>query len=219
VTWAALYVALAAGSLDDASHCIDEATALSSALGQELTLHGMVALTFMALFRASVALLRGDLGGAEPHYRTALNWAGRLGDEALLGLVLSLRGLVQLALGDTTGGRRSILDAAVANRRSGSPWTIANSLEGLAAVALEGSRPDVAARALAAAAAARRHVPMPIAAALRPLVDDLALRSRQRLSPEAYEAASSEGEHWPLLQALDRTLEGISIADRPLDTG
>ena len=63
----------------------------------------------------------------------------------------------------------------------GHPTGIAYSLEGLAAVALADGRPAVAARALAAAAAARRDsVASPLWPVLTPLVDDLTLRSRRR---------------------------------------
>ncbi|MEX5719140.1 ATP-binding protein [Geodermatophilus maliterrae] len=217
VAWAGLYAALADGSVDEASRRIEEAAAHGTALGQELPAHAAIALVFMALFRATLALLRGDLEGAEPHYRAAVELAGRLGDETLIGLVLGLRGLVQLARGDVVGGRRSITDAAAANRSGGTPWTMANCLEGLAGVALADGRPVEAARALAAAAAARRDVAMPSTPALRPLVDDLAARVREQLDAQSYEAACAEGRHLGLRQALDRALEELPVTDHHPD--
>ena len=73
----------------------------------------------------------------------------------MLGPMLSLLGLSQLARGDVAEGRRSVFEGAVVNRRTGQPTSIAYSLEGLAGLGLAEGRPDVAARALAASAAAR----------------------------------------------------------------
>ena len=127
--------------------------------------------------------------------------------------MLSLAGLVLLARGDVRGGRRAVLDGAAANRRSGHPTGIAYSLEGLAAVALADGRPAVAARALAAAAAARRDVASPLWPVLTPLVDDLTARAREPAGRRTAEAAVAEGRESDLRQVLDRTL--TALADRP----
>ena len=165
-------------------------------------------LAYAAILRADLALVVGDLESAERHLRDTQDLFELLGNEALVGPVLSITGLVLLARGELRGGRRAVLEGAAANRRSGHPTGIAYSLEGLGAVALTDGRPDVAATALAAAAAARRSVASPLWPVLQPLVDDLTLRSGVDSAPAAVEEPD-------LRQVLDRTLAALSDAAPP----
>ncbi|WP_216870354.1 adenylate/guanylate cyclase domain-containing protein [Modestobacter excelsi] len=207
--YAGVFAAMADGCVDEASRSVEEAARRWAAIGRES------GVGFTVLLRAHLAVLRGDLAAAEQHYGEAVEIAGRLGDEALLGQALSLWGLVLLTRGDLTGGRRAVLDAAAANRGSGQPSRVAASLEGLAALALADGRPAVAARALAAADQARRRVATMLFPAVAPLVEDLGARAREQLGEPAHAAASEEGRRWPLLEALDRTL---AEAGRPPET-
>jgi hypothetical protein len=206
---AGLFVAVANGALDEAARFMQESVPRFAAVGLEM------AFAFQAMFRGNVALLGEDLEGAERHYRDALEVAGRLGDEGLMGQFLGLLGMVLWIRGDSSGARRSILDSASANRRAGQPSGVAYSLEALAAVALDDDRPRVAARALAAAVAARTSIGMPLNPALPPLVDDLRTRARAGLGDQSYDAACAEGRQWPLLEALDQTLAALTLTDRP----
>jgi len=166
-------------------------------------------LAYAAILRADLALVVGDLEGAEQQLRATGELVDRSEEEGLNGPVLSLGGLVLLARGNVAGGHRAVLDGAAVNRRSGQPTGIAYSLEGLASMALAAGRPAVATRALAAAAAARTDVASPLWPALTPLVDDLTARSRARLGDQVA-AAESEGRDADLLQVLDRTLEDLT---------
>jgi predicted ATPase/class 3 adenylate cyclase len=201
---AGVFAALGDGSLEEASHRTEEAVARFAAIGQ------LLGLTFTAMIRVNLALLRSDYAGAERGYRAALDLASSIGDDALVGQVLSLQGLVQLSQGDVAAGRRSILDGAALNRRSRSPSTMVHGLEGLASVALIDGRPDVAARALAAAASARHDVATAVASALTPLIADVAARSREQLGDQTYNAACAEGRQWSLPHALDQTLAALA---------
>ena len=184
-----------------------------AAVGQE------IGLGVTAMIRGTLALLRGDLQAAETHYRFALGIAGRLRDDTLAGDVLSLLGLVLLARGDVSGGRRSVLDGATeALRRDGNPTTMVHALEGLAAVAPAHGRPAVAARALAASTGARQNAPMALWPVITSLAADLAGRSKEQLGQENYAAAWEEGREWPLVRALNRTLEDLADTDKPGDT-
>jgi len=165
-------------------------------------------LAYAAILRADLALVVGDLESAERQLRVTQDLFDARGEEDLLGPVLSVTGLVLLARGDVRGARRAVLDGAAANRRGGHPSGIAYSLEGLAAVALTDGRPTVAARALAAAAAARRDVASPLWPVLTPLVDGLTTRARDQLGDEA-RAAIAEGRESDLRHVLDRTLEQL----------
>jgi hypothetical protein len=172
-------------------------------------------LAYPAILRADLALVVGDLESAERQLRETQELFGLLEGAAFIGPVLSLAGLVRLARGDVAGGRRTVLDGAEANRRSGRPAGIAYSLEGLGVIALADGRPAVAARALAAAAAARQDVAPPLWPALAPLVDDVTVRSRSLLGREAAEAAEEEGRQESIQQILDRTLRDLSAPGTP----
>jgi tetratricopeptide (TPR) repeat protein len=210
---AGTYGALADGALEEAARCIDEAGEGFAAVGQE------IGLGVMAMIRGNLALHSGDLQEAERRYRVALGIAGRVRDDYLAGDVLSLLGLVLLARGDIADGRRAVLDAAAALRRNGDPTSIVHALEGLAAVALAHGRPAVATRALAAVAGARQNTPTPLWPVISSLAADLAARSRAELGQEHYEAAWEEGHEWPLVPALNRTLDELADADTPADMG
>jgi predicted ATPase/class 3 adenylate cyclase/Tfp pilus assembly protein PilF len=197
---AGIYAALARGSVEDAITCTEAAGARYEALHQEL------GVAYASTYRATLTLFLGDLQEAEERYRAALELAVRAGDEGLIGEVLSLLGLVLLDRGDEPAARRTILDAAVANRQAGEPSSMAAALEGLAAVALAAGHADVAARALAATAAARGTVATALFPTLAPLVEDVVARARERLGDQAYQRAVAEGGQWSLLQGLDRTL-------------
>lgn len=131
----------------------------------------------------------------------------------MIGSALSLLGLSQLAAGDPTGARRSVIEGALANRRGGHQTSMAYSVEGLAGIALAEGWPAVAARALAAAAAAREQTARPLTPALPPLISDLVTRCCALLGDEAFALASAEGREWSLFHALERTLQ--EIADPP----
>jgi hypothetical protein len=206
-------VATADGSVEQASRSLDEAAARSAAVGHELGLESV------QYRRADLALSRADLEGAERHYRAALQIARRLGDDDALRDLLSTLGLVVLARGNVADGRRWVLEGAEVNRRAGRPVGIAYALEGLAALALVDGRPAGAARALAAAASARRGVAVPLDLALQPLVDDVAAGARERLGDRACAAAWAEGRRWPPLQALRRTLREVADAEGAADAG
>jgi predicted ATPase/class 3 adenylate cyclase len=169
-------------------------------------------LAYAAILRADLALVVGDLESAERYLGETREFFDLLGDEALVGPVLSLAGLVLLARGDVRGARHAVLDGAAVNRRSGSPTGIAYSLEGLAAVALRDGHAAAAARALAAAAVARHDVASPLWPVLTPLVDELTARSRAALGDQA-EPAVVEGRQSDLRQVLTRTLD--ELADTP----
>jgi hypothetical protein len=197
---------------DEASDRALVATAGTFAAMAEGSVEG---LAYAAILRADLALVVGDLESAERQLRVTQDLFDARGEEDLLGPVLSVAGLVLLARGDARGGRRAVLDGAAANRRGGHPSGIAYSLEGLAAVALADGRPAVAARALAAAAAARRDVASPLWPVLTPLVDDLTARARHQLADQG-QAAVAEGTESDLRQVLDRTWE--EVAGRPSDS-
>ena len=76
-------------------------------------------------------------------------------------------------------------------------------------MALADGRPAVAARALAAAAAARRDVASPLWPVLTPLVDGLTARARV-LSGDDAAATAAEGAEPDPRQVLDRTLEEVA---------
>jgi hypothetical protein len=154
-----------------------------------------------------LALASGDASRAEADYRAAAAAARAIGEDGLLGPSLTMLGVSQLSRGDVTAARASMLEGAQVNRRSGQSTSIAYSLEGLAGLALAEGRPEVAARAFAAAGAARGRSALPLTPALPPLIDAMVDSCRQALGEPAFSAATAEGASWSLLDALQRTLE------------
>jgi predicted ATPase/class 3 adenylate cyclase len=203
---AGIYAALGRGSVADAIECADEAGRRFAALRWEL------GVAYAATYRATLTLFVGDLDESERRCRDALELAAGAGEERLIGDVLSLLGLVLLARGDESAARRTIVDAAVATQEAGDPSSMASSLEGMAAIALADGHPELAARALGAAAAARGTVAVAQFPTLAPVVGNLVTRTREQLGDEPYEKAVAEGSEWSLRQALDRTLTDL---DRP----
>jgi hypothetical protein len=201
--------AVAAGSLAAMRRAVAEAKAHFVALGLPL------GQAYMEMASGDVALVAGDLAAAGEHYAATEQLARRLGAAAMVGQAQSMRGLALLTAGNVGAGRQSVIEGAIVNHRGGQPSSIAYSLEGLAAVALADGRPAVAARALAAAAATRQQTGTPLTPALPPLVNQLMTRAREQLGDDAYAEAWSDGYRWPVLEALDRTLEELTLPVDP----
>ncbi|MGY1619238.1 ATP-binding protein [Geodermatophilus sp. SYSU D00691] len=199
--------------LDEAARAVHVALDRFTALGMEL---GQAS---MHLAAADMALARRDHGTAAHHYHAAADLAETVGEEAMLGRALSMLGLTQLDLGDHAAARRSIVAGALANQRAGQQTSMAYSLEGLASLALAERRPAVAARSLAAAAAARGRNARLLTPALPPLIEQIVTRCRELLGQDAFELAWTEGERSTLHQALEQTLQELSEPAAPHPTG
>jgi len=191
------------GALRAATVALDRCTALGFEVGQG-TLHLVI---------GDIGLARGDHQSAVTHYRLAADVAERIGEDAMLGRALILLGLSQLAREDVIGARRSVLDGARANLRTGQQTSMAYSLEGLAALALAEGRCAVAARTLAAADEARARSALPLTPGLPPLVRRLVLRCRELLGEDVFERTWEEGRRWSLRPALEVALQ--TLATRP----
>ncbi|MGY1810005.1 ATP-binding protein [Blastococcus sp. SYSU D00669] len=203
---AAIYSAVAENAWADAERFIEDALARYTAL------HHEVGQAHMEIASGDVALLSSNLEAAQRHYATAAELGDSIGDDALVGQASNLRGLTLAARGDVDAARGSILDGVTACRRAGQRASTAHSLEGLAALALADGHPDVAARALGAAAAVREVIGSPLSPALPLLLDDLAARARDQLGEDTYRAAAAEGASWSLQDALARTLDAVAPA-------
>jgi tetratricopeptide (TPR) repeat protein len=159
-----------------------------------------------------IALRAGDLEGAERHYRAALAFADDVDNDPLRGHALTLLEMVALTAGRGEEATELLSDGARVNRNTGQPSTTAYSVEVLAAAHLAAGNPELAARALVAATAARTRMGRPPWGVYVPLVDDLTARVRSSLSDAEYEAARAEGGEWTLTEALDRALESLESA-------
>jgi hypothetical protein len=186
-----------------AARCVDDALRRFTELGIE------IGQATMHLAAGDLQLTGGNPVAAQQHYRAAVDLASAVGEEGVVGRALSLLGLSQLRMGDVSGARRSIIEGARANRRAGQQTSTAYSLEALAALALAEGRADVAARTLAAAAAARGQTARPLTPALPPLVGDLVVHGRALLGG-AFDDLWAEGRRWPVAHALVRALQDMA---------
>ncbi len=190
--------------LPEGARAADAALARFTALGFE------IGQALMHLVRGDLALAMGEPDPAAGHYRSAVALSEELGEEGMLGRGLSQLGLCQLAQGDLPAARRSLLEGARVNRRSGRPTSMAYALEGLAALALAEDRPAVAARNLAVAAAARGVEALPLQPAVAPLVERLSTRAREMLGNERFDREGADARRWSLPEALDRALAELA---------
>jgi hypothetical protein len=56
---------------------------------------------------------------------------------------------------------------------------------------------------------------MPLTPALPPVVNQLMTRAREQLGDDVFAEAWSEGYRWPVLEALDRTLQELTLPIAP----
>jgi tetratricopeptide (TPR) repeat protein len=192
--------------IEQAIAAAEEARAQFTAIGLEA---GEAAMN-QAIGELSLAM--GDFARAEVSYRAAAESARNIGQDGMLGPALSLLGLSLLARGAVEEARRSVLEGAEVNRRSGQPTAIAYSLEGLAGLALVEGHPEVATRALGAAGAARGRSALPLTPALPPVIGQMVDRCRELLGDATFEEAWSQGGSWTLLDALRRTLDAWDLS-------
>ena len=197
---ARFYAAVVGGDADLAVRALDE--------GRDRFRAGRIdlGLAFMEMHSGDFDLAMGRHESADRHYAASVELAVRMGDDALAGQVLCLRGLALLTRGDPAGARRALVDGAAATRRGGQPTGMAHALEGLAAVALAEGRPDEAAAALAAAAAAREHTAVPTSPVLARVVAALEAQARAAVGDDAWEAHRAEARGRTVQEALDRAL-------------
>ena len=182
------------------------ARAADAALARFTALGFDVGQAIIHLVRGDLALAMGAPEQAAGHYRSAVALSEDLGEDSMLGRGLSQLGLCQLAQGDLPAARRSLLEGARVNRRSGRPTGMAFALEGLAALALAEERPALAARNLAVAAAARGSSALPLQPVVAPLVERLVTRARELLGDESFDREAAAARRWPLPETLDRAL-------------
>jgi predicted ATPase len=186
--------------------------AMNEAVRRYAALRDELSLALCEVTMGGIALRAGDLDGAGRHYRAALAFADEVDSDPLRGHALTLLGMVALTAGRGQEATGLLCDAARVNRNSGQPSTTAYSVEVLAAALLAADNPELAARALAAATAARTRIGRPPWGVYVPLVDDLTVRLRSSLSHAEYQAAGAEGSEWTLTDALDRALEALESA-------
>jgi hypothetical protein len=191
-------------SLEDGMRAADEALARFAALGLE------AGQAVMHLVGGDLALAVGDPDGAAGHYRSVISLATTLGEDAMLGRGLNQLGLCQLAQGDLPAARRSLLEGARVNRRSGRPTSVAYSLEGLAALALAEEQPALAVRNLTVAAVSRGSQALPLQPSVVPLVERLITRARELLGDEAFDREEVEAQRWSPPDALDRAVHELT---------
>jgi predicted ATPase len=156
---------------------------------------------YASFTQASLAQVRGDVGGARAAEEEALAAARRIGLEPLQALALVQLALMDLAQGALDQTRRRLAEAAAALERIRYLEGTGYALEGAAGLAVAEGRPEAASAALHAADDIRERLRMPIWPRLQPLHDSLVAATSGHPPPDL------GGDPWFVLR---QTLGGSS---------
>jgi non-specific serine/threonine protein kinase len=167
-----------------------------------------------------VVARQGDIAQGE-----AILTRGRRMHEALghaPGAALACRFLGQVALmrGDDRDAARLFLDSLALDWRRSQGWHVANSLEGLAAIAIRRRASGLAARLLGVAATIRDQTGVPVEPALRAGHDQLLAAARSALGADRFDAEWANGQSQGVEAAIEaaRPLADIPVAASPDET-
>jgi len=156
---------------------------------------------YAAITQASLAEVRGDVGGARTAEEEALAAARRIGLEPLQALALVQLALMDLAQGALDQTRRQLAEAAATLERIRYLEGTGYALDAAAGLAVAEGRLDAASAALHAADDIRERLRMPIWPRLQPLHDSLVAATSGHLPPDL------GGDPWLVLR---QTLGGSS---------
>ncbi|MGB8647644.1 MAG: adenylate/guanylate cyclase domain-containing protein [Anaerolineae bacterium] len=142
---------------------------------------------------AEVALMQGDLDQAQGEARQALEAFRILGVRASVPWALDLLGLAALERGDAVDATAYFRESLDGYRRMGDARALAESLAGLAGVALLQEDPVRGIRLMAAAQAILDRVQGQLGPADAAAYDRRLAQARRQANPEAFEQAWAEG--------------------------
>ncbi len=188
-------VALHQGDRDAAARCAEESLGLRRDLGDRSG-----ALESLRLL-GDIARLAGEADTAQRCYRASLDLAEQLDDRCC-----ATRARLRLALvaraGDHHDEARSLLHQATPAGRA-VDGVLAEWVEGVSGLAVDGGHVEIGARLLGAAAALRSSLGVPVPLAERAGYEDHEGRARRALGRDGWAAATAAGRS----MALDETLE------------
>lgn len=140
-----------------------------------------------------LALSEGEVSKADHIQHEALEHAQAVESEHMIGIALNQLGFVALTQQDLDLARSRFAQSARLHQHVRDREGLAYSLDGLAAVALAGDKPELAAKAIGAADAIRKTIgvaPWPMMRALR---DPLIARIKTSLGDDAFTSARTAG--------------------------
>lgn len=173
--------------LDAAQQHADAGMAIFSELGQP---YG-IGLAFN--YQGDVARLRGDYAAASKSYATALPLLRQANAKSEIPAVLHNLAHVVLAQGDAARARELLTEAFVLHRAIGNQMGMAESLIGLAAVALRQDQPQAAATFLGATDATLATLNVPLFAAEQTIYLQTQQAVRQILGEDEWRTAYDAG--------------------------
>ncbi len=159
-------------------------------------------------------LLDGDVQAAVPLHEEVLRRAQAVDDDHMRAQAHDQLSLDAMLAGDLAAATRHLRAAAALHRALRDHEGIAYCLEGFAALALAGGRPEPAVRLIGTAEEARRLVGVAVWPFMRPLHARLETFARTAL-PDGFEAAWAAGRAVEPLTALDEALASLGEVSGP----
>jgi tetratricopeptide (TPR) repeat protein len=196
---------LSAYSCGDAAESADR-LAEALRLEREGERRQTMALTCWALARARLAL--GNEAQAEELLREGLEIGEAVGDGSTLALLQHLQGRLEMRGGDLDHAWILFRESLVLWVKLGAKGGVAESLEGLGALAARQSDGERAARLLGAAEALREAIGAPVPPPERMDYEEAVRRARELLGAEVFEACWREGRGMKWEEAAEVGLEG-----------
>ncbi len=197
-------IALAAGDLAAARAHYEQAIATGESPGERSNRSPLVAVhNNLGL----VALTLGDVAAARASFDSALR-AVAPGSVFAIAVLRFNRALATLAEGDLAATTAELTASLATRREIGDRWGVSLCVEAYGWVAAAGGAPDRAARLLAAAAALRDELGMPLEPLQQRYHDAAAARVAAALDPAARAAAEAEGAALGWEQAVAMAQDG-----------
>lgn len=156
---------------------------------------------------------QGNTSHGEALLRRALSMHEAMGYEPGAALGRRFLGQVAQLRGDDEAATRLFLDSLLPDWRRSQGWHVANSLEGLAGIAVRRRRPELAARLLAAATVIRDQIGVPVEPALRPGHEALIASARAAITSEAFNEAWLSGQEHGVEAAIDSARELLAAPE------
>lgn len=162
-----------------------------------------------------VVARQGDIEQGEAILTRGLQMHEGLGHAPGAALACRFLGQVALMRGDDRDAARLFLDSLALDWRRSQGWHVANSLEGLASIAVRRRASSLAARLLGVAAMIRDQTGVPVEPALQAGHDQLMAAARTALGPDQFDLEWTNGQLHGVEAAIEAARALVDIPAAP----